>query len=241
MKKKSILAALVLLALLEAWWIFDPLKPEPLKKLDLVDFPPRWANKVTRAPVRLQLGSHHYEVAVEYFFLQPVKGSVFSMVAAWPSMLSYMEGQLIAKKNQDKSFRGMTDSIGIALIPTDGRVNESYKVWYEDRQKIMDTVGKGDWPIVRLDDLGLYKMTSPGQEYYWPIDPAVRTPLQGNPYLFYCDIGSESNLRLTCIGSYQINQEVSVQVNFYKVHLKDWKPMFYKVQEFIKSIEREQP
>lgn len=122
MKKKSILAVLVLLALLEAWWIFDPLKPVPLKKLDLVDFPPQWENKITRTPVKLQLGSHHYEVAVEYIILQPIKGGPFTMDVAWPSMLSNKEVWLIAKKAHDKSYRGTKDSIYVSLHPI-GRKN----------------------------------------------------------------------------------------------------------------------
>ena len=133
----------------------------------------------------------------------------------------------------------MADSLEIRLIPIGpSGYSETYKIYYEDRHKWAKD--GGNWPIIKMEEIGLYKMTA-GQEYYWPIDASVRTPLQGNPYMFSCDIGSETDTHLTCDAYYQLNAEVSVRVEFTKIHLKDWKSMFYKVQEFIKSIERKRP
>lgn len=241
MKNKSILLVLVLSALLAGWWALRPRPPQAdYKKDEPVYLPPLWTDKVTHAPVRLQIGNHHYEAEREYVMRQPFKGGHFDLVVAWPSMVSFIEACIIAKKTHDKNFRWVADTIEITFSPVGSSgFSEAYKVYYEDRHSWASD--GGNWPIVKMDDLGLYKMTSRRDEHYWPIDPTIRTPFQGNPFMFHCSIGSESNTHLTCYASYQLNHEVGVAMTFTKIHLKDWKPMFYRVQEFIKSIEKEQP
>lgn len=82
---------------------------------------------------------------------------------------------------------------------------------------------------------------SPGHEYYWPIDTNIRTPFQGNPYMFSCDSGDENNTRRACTAGFQLYSNISITLVFTKIHLKDWKSMFYKVQDFIKSLENKAP
>ena len=88
---------------------------------------------------------------------------------------------MIARITHDEDFRWMADSLEIRLIPIGpSGYSETYKIYYEDRHKWAKD--GGNWPIIKMEEIGLYKMTA-GQEYYWPIDASVRTPLQGNPYM----------------------------------------------------------
>lgn len=215
-------------------------KPVHFKEPERVAIPSECNGKVCGIPVELQLGSRRFSVPADYINrrLWPYKGQEFTLELAWPSMKSYLEVGLNAKKTNDKAFRWIADSLAITVHPVrEYRMVENYTTYYVQRNRI----GGSNWPIEQIEAIGLYKMTSIGMEMYWPIDPSIRTPIQGNPYMFDCDKGDETNLRITCSTGFQLFPDIWIHVQFNKANLQDWKSMFYKVQDFIKSTDEKQP
>ena len=103
MTKHTTLVFVILLLLPAGGWLWWKSQRPTAHYIEpeRVAMPPRWENIITHAPVQFQLGSHHYEVEVEYIVGQPFKGRQFDVSVAWPSMVSYMEGQMIARITHD--------------------------------------------------------------------------------------------------------------------------------------------
>lgn len=196
--------------------------------------PYRYVEKVTGTPVELGFGSHRFVVPVDYIMGSPFKDNEFKLALAWPSMVSYHEASIKAKQTGDPNFHWAADSIEIWVRPTGPNgIREPYFVMQKDLGKT--------WPVTKVEKIGLYKMTTPGHEFYWPFDPSVRTPVKEYPYMFDCDLGSETDTRLTCFTAFQLEPGVSIAMHFTKLHMRDWKPMFYQVQNFIQSIKAPPP
>jgi hypothetical protein len=231
-----------------AMLLLTPGRTYPPTPDDHVVLPYSLPGKYEGTPVLLHIGNTHFSLAVDYLdVLTPRVGKTFSLRAAWPSMRSLDEevtvnpdikivGQLGGGYHLGGSIMLVFDPIGSPNGFTDNY-----------RSYVLESGQIKKFETERLDELGLYRQHRGGNVYYWAIDEKVTTPYQKLPYTFVCDADGdtvagqkkESQIGGSCRGGFQVNQDFSVKISFNHNprQLKDWQAMYFKVLEFIKSIE----
>lgn len=230
-----------------AMLLLTPGRTYPPTPDDHVVLPYSLPGKYEGTPVPLHLGNTHFSLAVDYLnVLTPRVGQGFSLQAAWPSMRSLDEEVTVNPKIKIEGQLGggfvLHDSLLLRFDPIGSNgFTDNY------RSYVLESVQLKQFETERLDELGLYRQHRGGYVLYWAIDEKVATPYQKLPYAFICDAGGDSVAGQkkelqpsgSCTGGFQVNQDFSVKISFNHNprHLKDWQAMYFKVLEFIKSIE----
>jgi hypothetical protein len=232
-----------------AMLLLTPGRTYPPTPDDHVVLPYSLSGKYEGTPVPLHIGNTHFSLAVDYLnVLTPRVGKTFMLQAAWPSMRSLDEEVTVNPKIKIEGQLGggfvLHDSLLLSFdpIPSSGVHNDTY------RSYVLESGQFKQFDIERIDELGLYRQHRGGYVLYWAIDDKVATPYQKLPYAFDCGLTfgksvagqkKEPQPGDSCTGGFQVNQDfyVTISFNHNPRHLKDWQAMYFKVLEFIKSIE----
>lgn len=215
---------------------------------DFVPLPYNLPGKYEGTPVALYIGNTHFSLAVDYLdVLTPHVGQAFMLRAAWPSMRSLDEEVTVNSEINIVGQLGGGYHLGGSILldfqplHSPDRFSDNYSTY------VMGVGQMKQFEIERLDELGLYMQHRGGQILYWAIDEKVTTPYQHVPYAFICSVGGDAVAGKkkepkpgdTCTASFKVNQDFYVTIHFghNPRHLKDWRTMYFKVLEFIKSIE----
>ncbi len=220
-------------------WLQTPLVPRP--DPPRVKMPPKYGYDPTK--IDLHIGSHRFRVGVDYIMDEPFVDGDFSLLAVWPSMRTTDEEVQVydAKVNGKPGVRvSDTIQIRVARVPDPDRYTDDYKGFIQPRPGIAPRIDETS------ADLGLYIQRNKGPDNYWAMESSVVTPYQKVPYAFDCSHEREDAKPGHTYGAdicdtrFRLNREISIRIIFNKTHLKDWKSMYFKVLEFLKSIEEPQ-
>lgn len=247
-RPKIKLITLIFLCLLGGALVFV-FKPRSLPtKSTYVQLPYSLSGKYEGTLVPLHIGNTHFSLAVDYLnVLTPYVGQGFLVQAAWPSMRSFDEEVAVNPKIKINGQLGggfiLHDSLLLVFDP----IGSPHGFTDNYRSYVQESGQMKPFEIERLDELGLYRQHHGGYDVYWAIDAKVATPYQHVPYAFICNFRGDSVAGKnkeprpggSCRGGFQVNQDFSVTISFNhnQRHLKDWQAMYFKVLEFIKSIE----